>query len=100
MRLLTRSIQFTGEPPLLSFFPSSEYYFSDVNLAKDVFIRQEMDSEGFVPVSLIAAFPRMEKLTKDVDVILEAVKDSTVVETKEGKVSGLPLFDAMCKNIY
>ena len=68
-------------------FSSSEYYFSDVNLAKDVFIRQEMDSEGFVPVAVIAAFPRIEKTTKDVDLIVAAVKDSTVVETKDGKVN-------------
>ncbi|CAA6656002.1 unnamed protein product [Spirodela intermedia] len=35
-----------------------EYYFSPENLCRDVFLRQNMDEEGWVPVSLVAGFRR------------------------------------------
>ncbi|MQL90480.1 hypothetical protein Taro_023079, partial [Colocasia esculenta] len=36
-----------------------EYYFSPENLCKDIYLRQNMDEEGWVPVSLIAGFNRV-----------------------------------------
>jgi la-related protein 1 len=33
-----------------------EYYFSDDNLCKDIFLRRHMDDQGWVPLPLIAGF--------------------------------------------
>ncbi|KAL3340792.1 hypothetical protein AABB24_029098 [Solanum stoloniferum] len=40
-----------------------EYYFSDANLVKDDFLRVQMDEEGWVPMHLIANFPRLTEIT-------------------------------------
>lgn len=64
-------------------FPSfeyREYYFSEENLNRDFFLRRKMDSEGFLPVTLIASFHRVQALSTDVALIIEAVKDSEHLE--------------------
>lgn len=43
-----------------------------------------MDKEGWAPVSVVASFNRIAQATQDFSVIVEAVKDSEVVETKDG----------------
>jgi hypothetical protein len=61
-----------------------QWYFSQDNLVKDVFLRKHMDGQGFVPVSLIAGFNRVQQLVADVpeqarmDVILRACLVSNV----------------------
>ncbi|CAI9117043.1 OLC1v1018355C1 [Oldenlandia corymbosa var. corymbosa] len=60
-----------------------DYYFSDANLVKDDYLRSNMDEEGWVPVSLIASFPRVQQLTVDIPLILESLKASPVVEIKD-----------------
>lgn len=45
------------------------YYFSLDNLCKDVFLRRHMDSQGFVPLRLVADFARMKQLTTDFELI-------------------------------
>ena len=67
------------------FFSCREYYFSEENLQKDVFLRRKMDSEGFLPVTLVASFNRVRSLTNDVSFIVQAVQDSDIVEIKDGK---------------
>ncbi|KAI3332469.1 hypothetical protein HD806DRAFT_196049 [Xylariaceae sp. AK1471] len=57
-----------------------EYYFSVDNCVKDWFLRQHMDSQGFVPISFIASFNRMRELLVDINVLRQACIDSTVVE--------------------
>lgn len=49
----------------------SEYYFSTENLERDFFLRRKMDQQGFLPVSLIASFRRMQALTTNAALILE-----------------------------
>ena len=44
-----------------------------------------MDSEGFLPVTLVASFNRVRSLTNDVSFIVQAVQDSDIVEIKDGK---------------
>ncbi|MCL7031306.1 hypothetical protein MKW94_015343 [Papaver nudicaule] len=68
-----RGVPFLPAAPLPMFFPGAdpnlystivkqiEYYFSSVNLCKDIFLRQKMDEQGWVPVSLIAGFHRLSK---------------------------------------
>ncbi|PSS31230.1 La-related protein like [Actinidia chinensis var. chinensis] len=81
-------------PPPMSFpiqddtLPNSlvnqiEYYFSDANLIKDEFLRSKMDHEGWVPIDLIAGFPRVQGLTKNIELILNSVRASSIVEIKE-----------------
>ncbi|XP_015632468.1 la-related protein 1C isoform X1 [Oryza sativa Japonica Group] len=63
-----------------------EYYFSDDNLCKDIFLRRHMDDQGWVPLPLIAGFNQVKKLTNNVQFILETVLQSTVVEVQGDKL--------------
>lgn len=53
----------------------SEYYFSLPNLERDFFLRRKMDSKGFLPISLIASFHRVQALTTDINLIKEVTVD-------------------------
>ncbi|TGJ78825.1 hypothetical protein E0Z10_g9939 [Xylaria hypoxylon] len=57
-----------------------EYYFSTENFVKDWYMRTHMDSQGFVPMNLIASFNRMRELVLDINILRQACIDSTVVE--------------------
>ncbi|XP_077876807.1 la-related protein 1B isoform X5 [Ictidomys tridecemlineatus] len=63
-----------------------EYYFSIENLERDFFLRRKMDEQGFLPISLIAGFHRVQALTTNLNLILEALKDSTEVEVVDEKM--------------
>ncbi|TSU37069.1 La-related protein 1B [Bagarius yarrelli] len=63
-----------------------EYYFSLHNLERDFFLRRKMDSQGFLPISLIAGFRRIQALTTDISLIVEAVKSSDVVELVDERI--------------
>ncbi|GAU22653.1 hypothetical protein TSUD_234750 [Trifolium subterraneum] len=47
-----------------------DYYFSNENLVKDIFLRQNMDDQGWVPIKLIAGF---KKLTLNTRTLLSAL---------------------------
>ncbi|CAB0044350.1 unnamed protein product [Trichogramma brassicae] len=57
-----------------------EYYLSEDNLVRDFFLRRKMDSEGFLPVSLIFSFHRVQALTTDMQVLLDAMAESSNLE--------------------
>ncbi|XP_014224646.1 la-related protein 1 isoform X2 [Trichogramma pretiosum] len=57
-----------------------EYYLSEDNLVRDFFLRRKMDSEGFLPVSLIFSFHRVQALTTDMQVLLDAMAESSKLE--------------------
>uniref|UniRef100_H3D4C9 La ribonucleoprotein 1B n=1 Tax=Tetraodon nigroviridis TaxID=99883 RepID=H3D4C9_TETNG len=63
-----------------------EYYFSLHNLERDFFLRRKMDAQGFLPISLIASFHRVQALTMDLSLIVEALKSSKEVELVEDKI--------------
>lgn len=63
-----------------------DYYFSDDNLVKDQFLRSKMDDQGWVNISVIANFRRVLSLTSDVQLILDALGSSTVVEVQGDKI--------------
>lgn len=42
-----------------------QYYFSIDNLCKDLFLRKNMDSQGWVSLNVIAGFKRIKQLTED-----------------------------------
>ncbi|XVE94519.1 hypothetical protein REPUB_Repub02eG0015700 [Reevesia pubescens] len=63
-----------------------DYYFSDANLVKDEFLKSNMDDQGWVAISLIAGFPRVNSLTSNIQLILDSLRGSTVVEVQDDKV--------------
>jgi la-related protein 1 len=48
-----------------------EYYFSVENLCRDIYLRSQMDEEGYVPVEIIAAFNRVRAWTTDLAFLVE-----------------------------
>ncbi|KAK8585201.1 hypothetical protein V6N13_139136 [Hibiscus sabdariffa] len=63
-----------------------DYYFSDANLVKDEFLKSNMDDQGWVSISLIAGFPRVKSLTDNIQLILDSLQSSTVVEVLDNRV--------------
>lgn len=61
-----------------------EYYFSEENLQRDFFLRRKMDEGGFLPISLIASFHRVQALTQDVSLVVDALTNSNTVEIIDG----------------
>lgn len=61
-----------------------EYYFSEENLCRDFFLRRKMDIEGYLPITLIASFHRVQALTNNLGVIVEAVRESDQIELTSG----------------
>ncbi|KAJ8676413.1 hypothetical protein QAD02_012200 [Eretmocerus hayati] len=84
-----------------------EYYFSEENLQKDFFLRRKMDAQGFLPITLIASFHRVQALTCDVALVIEAILESDKLELVDGyKVRTLfepekwPILDVAGNPIY
>ncbi|EEF31226.1 lupus la ribonucleoprotein, putative [Ricinus communis] len=63
-----------------------EYYFSNENLIRDIFLRQNMDDQGWVPIILIASFKKVLNLTDNIQLILESVRNSSILEVQVDKV--------------
>ncbi|XP_041983865.1 la-related protein 1 isoform X3 [Aricia agestis] len=61
-----------------------EYYFSPDNLARDFFLRRKMSADGTIPVTLIASFHRVRALTSDVQLVLDAIRDSDRLQLING----------------
>ncbi|KAH0834921.1 hypothetical protein J3R83DRAFT_10605 [Lanmaoa asiatica] len=57
-----------------------EYYLSPQNMAQDLYLRQRMDNEGWIPISLLASFKRVRQLQTDVDIVREVLSQSGMVE--------------------
>ncbi|XP_048365209.1 la-related protein 7 isoform X2 [Sphaerodactylus townsendi] len=59
-----------------------DFWFGDVNLHKDRFLREQIEKsrDGYVDISLLVSFNKMKKLTSDRKLIARAVKNSSVVE--------------------
>ncbi|XP_022739836.1 la-related protein 1C isoform X2 [Durio zibethinus] len=95
-----RGVPFVAQMPPV-FFPAPEpqdhllhasivnqidYYFSDENLVRDIYLRKNMDDQGWVPIKLIAGFKKVSLLTDNIQLILDALQSSTVVEVQGDKV--------------
>ncbi|KAL7419018.1 hypothetical protein Q5752_006703 [Cryptotrichosporon argae] len=63
-----------------------EYYFGMNNLVMDFFLRQQMDSEGWIDIAMIASFNRIKSLTPEVAIIREVMGFSSLLEIREDKV--------------
>ncbi|XP_023289973.1 la-related protein 1B isoform X2 [Orussus abietinus] len=84
-----------------------EYYFSEENLLRDFFLRRKMDAQGFLPITLIASFHRVQALTTDVSLVIEAILESNKLEMVDGfqvrtKVDPLkwPILDAAGNPVF
>ncbi|KAI9187314.1 hypothetical protein LWI28_026702 [Acer negundo] len=63
-----------------------DYYFSDANLIKDEYLKYNMDEQGWVPIALIAGCRRVKNLTTNIQLILDSLRTSAVVEVQDDKV--------------
>ncbi|KAL5754390.1 hypothetical protein ACOSP7_022610 [Xanthoceras sorbifolium] len=94
-----RGVPFIGpSPPHTLFFHAPDpqlqsrivnqidYYFSNENLIKDTYLRQNMDDQGWVAIKLIAGFNKVSLLTDSIQLILDALRSSTVVEVQGDKI--------------
>eukprot|EP00743_Colponemidia_sp_Colp-15_P004378 GILK01004721.1.p1 GENE.GILK01004721.1~~GILK01004721.1.p1 ORF type:complete len:309 (+),score=41.13 GILK01004721.1:71-997(+) len=85
---------FYGYNPYYSYYPAQavdkstiqetiqkqiEYYFSVDNLCKDMFLRTQMDEQGFVKLTTLANFNRVRQLA-DLTLLTESLSSSPVIE--------------------
>jgi hypothetical protein len=69
-----------------------EYYFSDENLAKDMFLRSQLSPEGWVPVEVISRFRRLSLMLagmappENLNFIVMAVQNSALLEVANGLI--------------
>lgn len=60
-----------------------EFYFSQHNLQGDFFLRQKMDSQGWVDIALVAGFKRVQGITRDLGMVKDALLYSAVLDVDE-----------------
>ena len=60
-----------------------EYYFSYKNLSKDQYLVSQMDDEQYVAISIVANFDKIRRLTNDLDLVVQVLRDSTEVTVDE-----------------
>ncbi|KAK6936914.1 La-type HTH domain [Dillenia turbinata] len=63
-----------------------EYYFSEGNLQNDHYLRSLMDKQGWVPISTIAEFKRVKRMSTDISFILDSLQNSDTVEVQGDKI--------------
>lgn len=61
-----------------------EFYFGEINLARDQFIRSHMDAQGFVPAYVMSGFPRMRNGMITPGEILHAASRSPLLDIRNG----------------
>ncbi|XP_076829028.1 la-related protein 7 [Brachyhypopomus gauderio] len=80
-----------------------EFWFGDVNLQKDRFLKKVITKsrDGYVDISVLMTFNRMKQLTTDVKLIARALKNSEVVEVNlEGtQIRRKHPFEGCAKNV-
>ncbi|XP_033101697.1 la-related protein 4-like isoform X3 [Anneissia japonica] len=57
-----------------------EYYFSRENLTNDRYLQSQMDPDQYVPIWTIANFNAVKRLTTDITLIIDVLKESTCVQ--------------------
>ncbi|KAK7506572.1 hypothetical protein BaRGS_00002047, partial [Batillaria attramentaria] len=60
-----------------------EYYFSRENLVHDQYLQSQMDSDQYVPIATVANFNMVQKLTHDIELIVEVLRTSKQVQVDE-----------------
>lgn len=73
--------------PPTSLTQQIEYYFLEENLQKDVYLRQQMDSEGWISIKTISGFNRVQRLLGgDLVKVEDAMKALEKLEVNDGQV--------------
>uniref|UniRef100_A0A8C2ZS71 La ribonucleoprotein 4 n=1 Tax=Cyclopterus lumpus TaxID=8103 RepID=A0A8C2ZS71_CYCLU len=67
-----------------------EFYFSRENLSKDLYLMSQMDSDQFVPIWTIASMEGIKVLTTDMELILDVLRSSPMVQVDEKGVKVRP----------
>eukprot|EP01101_Sappina_pedata_P004236 TRINITY_DN175_c2_g1_i2.p1 TRINITY_DN175_c2_g1~~TRINITY_DN175_c2_g1_i2.p1 ORF type:complete len:381 (+),score=194.33 TRINITY_DN175_c2_g1_i2:56-1198(+) len=62
------------------------HYFSIDNLCRDIYLRNQMDQEGYVNIEVLMPFNRLKDISSDKALILSAVANSKTIEVKEDKI--------------
>ncbi|GIY44557.1 hypothetical protein CDAR_53373 [Caerostris darwini] len=60
-----------------------EYYFSKENLSTDEYLQSQMDNDNYVAISTIANFNQVRRLTDDINLVVEVLRDSLIVQVDE-----------------
>lgn len=60
-----------------------EFCFSRENLSKDLYLMSQMDSDNFVPIWAVACMEDIKALTADVDLIVDVLRASPMVQVDE-----------------
>ncbi|KAJ6644531.1 La-related protein Larp4B, partial [Pseudolycoriella hygida] len=60
-----------------------EYYFSRENLANDTYLVSQMDNDQYVLIWTVANFNQVKKLTTDIKLITDVLRESSVVQVDE-----------------
>ncbi|XP_039207970.1 la-related protein 4 isoform X1 [Crotalus tigris] len=60
-----------------------EFCFSRENLSKDLYLMSQMDSDQFIPIWTIANMEGIKKLTTNMDLIVEVLRASPIVQVDE-----------------
>ncbi|KAJ6658055.1 hypothetical protein lerEdw1_001531 [Lerista edwardsae] len=60
-----------------------EFCFSRENLSKDLYLMSQMDSDQFIPIWTIANMEGIKKLTTNMDLIVEILRSSPMVQVDE-----------------
>lgn len=63
-----------------------EFYFSDANLTKDRFLGDLVKKDPYVPIEIFLKFNKVRSLTQDVNDIVKAMKNSTLLDLSEDKL--------------
>lgn len=80
--LLQSALPFPLDTTRSSLLGQLEYYLSSQNMAQDFYLRQRMDDQGWIPISLIASFNRVKKLTTEVNLVRDVLNLSSLTEVK------------------
>ncbi|KAL0923523.1 hypothetical protein M5K25_007583 [Dendrobium thyrsiflorum] len=76
----------TPDPQRAMLLKQIDYYFSPENLCKDTYLRNCMDEQGWVHISVIAGFNRVKQLTNNIQYIIDTLRLSSVVEVQGEKI--------------
>ncbi|KAJ7188253.1 hypothetical protein C8R46DRAFT_14796 [Mycena filopes] len=59
-----------------------EFYLSPDNMATDLYLRQQMDSQGWVRIEMLASFKRVQSKTSDVNLVRDVLGLSDYAEIR------------------